>query len=491
MELNNLTITKIRQGLLDKKFTAVEVATNYLDRINKLDQEVRAFITVTPEIALEQAKLVDKKISEGKDIGRLAGSTVAVKDIFLTKGIQSTSGSRVLEGYIPQYSSTVFEKVMSEDAILIGKVNCDPFAFGVSTENSGYFSTHNPWDLSRIPGGSSGGSAAAVAATFSTFALGSDTGGSIRQPAAMCGVSGIKVTYGRTSRYGVTSMASSFDTMGSLSSTVEDLALITETMAGIDPHDATSSSESVPAYSQLLDKVSLKGLKIGLPKEYFSEALNPEIKQKVMEAAQLYQKHGATLVDISLPSTSLGIDVYYILVPSEISANMSRYDGLRFGPSVRESKDLISYYMENRGQFMEPEVKRRIIIGTYALSSGYYDAYYLKASKVRTVIKQEFQDVFQKVDVILAPVCPSTAWPLGQKVNDPLQMYLEDVFTVCINVAGLPSLAVPCGFDGQNLPLGYQLIGNYFTEDRLFSIGHQYQQLTDFHLQKPKLNNIK
>ena len=487
MELKNLTISKIRQGLIEKKFTAVEITNSYLERIKKIDPEVKAFITVTPEVALEQAEKIDKKIANGKEVGRLAGSTVAVKDIFLTKGVQTTSGSKVLEGYIPQYSSTVFEKVISEDAILIGKVNCDPFAFGVSTENSGYFSTHNPWDLSRIPGGSSGGSAAAVAASFSTFALGSDTGGSIRQPAAMCGISGIKVTYGRTSRYGVTSMASSFDSMGSLATSVEDLALATQTMAGIDTHDATSSSESVPEYSQLLNTTSLKGLKIGLPKEYFSDALNPEIKQKVMEAAKFYEQQGATLVDISLPSTSLGIDVYYILVPSEISANMSRYDGLRFGPSVRESKDLISYYMQSRGQFMEPEVKRRIIIGTYALSSGYYDAYYLKASKVRTVIKQEFQDVFQKVDVIMAPVCPSTAWPLGQKVNDPLQMYLEDVFTVCINVAGLPSLAVPCGFDSQKLPVGYQLIGNYFTEEKLFSIGHQYQQLTDFHLQKPNL----
>ncbi|MFA5894817.1 MAG: Asp-tRNA(Asn)/Glu-tRNA(Gln) amidotransferase subunit GatA [Candidatus Shapirobacteria bacterium] len=487
MELKNLTISKIRQGLIEKKFTAVEITNSYLERIKKLDQEVKAFITVTPEVAIEQAEKIDKKITNGQEVGRLAGSTVAVKDIFLTKGVQTTSGSKVLEGYIPQYSSTVFEKVINEDAILIGKVNCDPFAFGVSTENSGYFSTHNPWDLSRIPGGSSGGSAAAVAASFSTFALGSDTGGSIRQPAAMCGISGIKVTYGRTSRYGVTSMASSFDSMGSLATSVEDLALATQTMAGIDTHDATSSSESVPEYSQLLNTTSLKGLKIGLPKEYFSDALNPQIKQKVMEAAELYEKQGATLVDISLPSTSLGIDVYYILVPSEISANMSRYDGLRFGPSVRNSQDLISYYMQSRGQFMEPEVKRRIIIGTYALSSGYYDAYYLKASKVRTVIKQEFQDVFQKVDVIMAPVCPSTAWPLGQKVNDPLQMYLEDVFTVCINVAGLPSLAVPCGFDSQKLPVGYQLIGNYFTEEKLFSIGHQYQQLTDFHLQKPNL----
>jgi aspartyl-tRNA(Asn)/glutamyl-tRNA(Gln) amidotransferase subunit A len=487
MDITSLSLEKIKNSLIGKEFSTVELTQSYLDRINKLDPQIKAFITITSDKALSQAKVIDQKIIDGKPLGKLAGSTVAVKDIFLTRGIQTTSGSRVLEGFIPPYSSTVYEKIMAEDAIMLGKVNCDPFAFGASTENSGFFPTHNPWNLDYVPGGSSGGSAAAVAASMSTFALGSDTGGSIRQPASLCGITGIKVTYGRTSRYGVTAMASSFDTMGALGTSVADIAQITEVIAGNDPFDATSSREIVPPYSNLLNSVNLKKLKIGLPKEYFSGSIDPQTKQKVMETVDIYKKLGATIVDVTLPSTDLGIDVYYILVPCEISANMARYDGLRFGPSEFRTSDLISYYMENRGKYLEPEVKRRIIIGTYALSSGYYDAYYLKASKVRTVIKEEFQKVLSSVDVILAPVSPTTAWPLGQKVNDPLQMYLADVYTVCVNVAGLPALALPCGFDDKNLPIGFQLIGNYFTEDKLFSIGHQYQQNTDFHLQKPKL----
>jgi aspartyl-tRNA(Asn)/glutamyl-tRNA(Gln) amidotransferase subunit A len=487
MDITTLSLEKIKSGLKNKEFSALELTKSYLDRITKFDPQIKAFITTTADLALSQAKVIDQKITDNKPLGKLVGATVAVKDIFLTKGIQSTAGSQVLKGFIPPYSATVYKKIIAEDVIMLGKVNCDPFAFGCSTENSGFFSTHNPWNLNRIPGGSSGGSAAAVAASLSTFALGSDTGGSIRQPASMCGVTGIKVTYGRTSRYGVTAMASSFDTMGTLGTSVADLAQITEVMAGPDPSDATSSPETVPQYSKLLDKVNLKGLKIGLPQEYFSGSIDSEVKEKVMEAVAAYKKLGATITNVSLPSTDLGIDVYYILAPSEISANMARYDGLRFGPSEFRNLDLISYYLENRGKYLEPEVKRRIIIGTYALSSGYYDAYYLKASKVRTVIKEEFQKVLGKVDVLLAPVSPTTAWPIGQKVNDPLQMYLADVFTVCVNVAGLPALALPCGFDKQKLPIGFQLIGNYFTEDKLFSIGHQYQQNTDFHLQKPKL----
>jgi aspartyl-tRNA(Asn)/glutamyl-tRNA(Gln) amidotransferase subunit A len=487
MDLTSLTLEKIKNSLVNKEFSAVELTRSYLDRINKLDPQLKAFITVTSDKALTQAKEIDQKISDGKPLGKLVGSTVAVKDIYLTQGVHTTSGSRVLEGFIPPYSSTVFERVMAEDAIMLGKVNCDPFAFGASTENSGFFPTHNPWNLEYVPGGSSGGSAAAVAASMSTFALGSDTGGSIRQPASLCGITGIKVTYGRTSRYGVTAMASSFDTMGSLATSAADVAQITEVMAGNDPLDATTSQEEVPQYSKLLNSVDIKKLKVGLPKEYFTESIDPQTKQKVLDAVETYKKLGATIIDVTLPSTDLGIDVYYILVPCEISANMARYDGLRFGPSDFRTSDLISYYLENRGKYLEPEVKRRIIIGTYALSSGYYDAYYLKASKVRTVIKEEFQKVLSQVDVILAPVSPTSAWPIGQKVNDPLQMYLADVYTVCVNVAGLPALALPCGFDDKNLPIGFQLIGNYFTEDKLFSIGHQYQQSTDFHLTKPKL----
>jgi aspartyl-tRNA(Asn)/glutamyl-tRNA(Gln) amidotransferase subunit A len=487
MDFTKLNITQIRQGLLDKKFTVVEIVQFFIDRIKKIDPQIKAFITVTDQIALKQAEIIDEKIKNGKEIGKLAGSIMAVKDIFLTKDIETTASSQVLKGYIPKYSSTVYQKLIDEDAIIIGKTNTDPFAFGGSTENSGFFTTKNPWDLSRIPGGSSGGSAAALSAGLCTFALGTDTGGSIRLPASLCGISGLKTTYGLNSRYGITAMASSFDCPGVFANTVEDIATLTQITAGVDSHDATSITNPVPDYSSLLDKVDLKGLKIGLPKEYFTDAINQEVKDSVMTAAKEFEKRGAVLTEVSLPSTNLGIAVYYILVPSEISANMARYDGIRFGQSNIDSTDIISYYMKTRGAFMEPEVKRRIMIGTYALSSGYYDAYYTKAAKVRTLIKKEFTDVLSQVDVILAPVSSTTAWKIGEKVSDPLKMYLVDSYTVCINVAGVPSVALPCGFDQEKLPIGFQLIGNFFEESKILSIAHQYQQVTDFHLQKPEL----
>lgn len=491
MDLTNLTINQIRQALLDKKITAVEIVNFYLDRIKKIDPQIKAFITITEKEALNRAKEIDEKIQKGEPIGKLAGAVMAVKDIFLTKGIETTASSQVLKGYIPQYSSTVYQKLINQDAIIIGKTNTDPFAFGGSTENSGFFTTKNPWNLDKVPGGSSGGSAAALAADLCQFALGTDTGGSIRQPASLCGVAGLKPTYGLNSRYGITAMASSFDCPGVFAKNIEDIALLTEISAGKDPNDATTIDLEIPKYSQLLnirtDPRVCSTLKIGLPKEYFSSAINPEVKEKVMAAAKLFEQQGAILSDISLPSTDLGIAVYYILVPSEISANMARYDGIRFGQNTENATDIISYYMETRGKYMEPEVKRRIIIGTHALSSGYYDAYYTKAAKVRTLIKNEFINTFKNVDVILAPVSPTTAWNIGEKANDPLQMYLADVYTVCINVAGVPSLALPCGFDSQNLPIGFQLIGNFFEESKILSLGYQFQQITDYHLQRPKI----
>jgi aspartyl-tRNA(Asn)/glutamyl-tRNA(Gln) amidotransferase subunit A len=487
MDFTKLTINQLHQGLLDQQFTATEIVQFFLDRIEKIDPQIKAFITITDQFALNQAKLIDKKIKSGQEVGKLAGSIMAVKDIFLTKDIQTTASSQVLKGYIPKYSSTVYQKLIDQDAIIIGKTNTDPFAFGGSTENSGFFTTKNPYDLTRIPGGSSGGSAAALAAGLCNFALGTDTGGSIRLPASLCGVSGLKPTYGLNSRYGITAMASSFDCPGVFANFVEDIAVLTQITAGIDSHDATSSNNPVPNYTALLDKVDLKGLKIGLPKEYFTDDINSEVKDSVMAAAKEFEKHGATLVEVSLPSTDLGIAVYYILVPSEISANMARYDGIRFGQANIDSTDIISYYMKTRGQFMEPEVKRRIMIGTYALSSGYYDAYYTKAAKVRTLIKKEFTDVLSQVDVILAPVSATTACKIGEKISDPLKMYLSDVYTVCINVAGVPSIAVPCGFDKENLPIGFQLIGNFFEESKILSIANQYQKITDYHLQKPNL----
>lgn len=487
MDLTNLTISKIQELLFSKQISAVEITNFYLQRIKNIDPQIKAFITITEKEAIKQAEILDDKIKKGDKVGKLAGAVMAVKDIFLTKGIQTTASSQVLKDYIPQYSSTVYQKLIDEDAIVIGKTNTDPFAFGGSTENSGFFTTKNPWNLSKVPGGSSGGSAAAVAADLCQFALGTDTGGSIRQPASLCGISGLKPTYGLNSRYGITAMASSFDCPGVFAKNVSDLALITQITAGLDPHDATTIDNPVPNYSELLNQTNLSGLKIGLSKEYFTDTINSEVKDKVMAAAKLFADKGATLVDISLPSTNLGIAVYYVLVPSEISANMARYDGIRFGQSTDGHLDITSHYMQTRGKYMEAEVKRRIIIGTYALSSGYYDAYYTKASKVRTLIKNEFTDALKTVDVILAPVSPTTAWDIGAKANDPLQMYLADAFTVCINVAGVPSVALPCGFDSQNLPVGFQLIGNFFEESKILSIAHQYQQITDYHLQTPKL----
>lgn len=487
MDFSTLSTQQIRQLLLDKKAIAKEIVQFFLDRIKKIDPQIKAFITITEKEALSQAEIIDQKIANNESLGQLAGSVMAVKDIYLTKGIESTSSSQVLKGYIPQYSSTVYQKLIDQDAIIIGKTNTDPFAFGCSTENSGFFTTKNPWNQKLVPGGSSGGSAAAMAADLCNFALGTDTGGSIRQPSSLCGVSGLKPTYGLNSRYGITAMASSFDCPGVFARSVENIAAVTKITAGNDSHDGTSINQDIPDYSALLNSVNLSGLKIGLPKEYFTGAINQEVKDKVMEAAKLFESKGAILKEVSLPSTDLGIAVYYILVPSEISANMARYDGLRFGQSNGPDTDIVSYYMNTRGEFMEPEVKRRIIIGTYALSSGYYDAYYTKAAKVRTLIKKEFTDLLNEVDVILAPVSPTPAWEIGAKADNPLEMYLADVYTVCINVAGVPSLALPCGFTKDNLPVGFQLIGNFFEESKILSIGHQYQQITDFHLQRPKL----
>ncbi len=473
--------------MLNGEFSAVNLVNLYLQQIEVHDPKLKAFITITPKEALKTAQNIDKKIKNKEELGGLAGTVMAVKDIYLTKGIKSTASSQVLKDYIPQYSSTVYQRLVNQDAILIGKTNTDTFAFGASTENSGYFTTRNPWNLDMVPGGSSGGSAVAVSANLATIALGTDTGGSIRQPASLCGISGLKPTYGLNSRYGITAMASSFDSPGVFARHVEDIALSTQYTAGHDPKDATSSFTPTPQLYNQLNCTKLKGLKIGLPREYFEGSINNQVKQKVLKAAELFQNQGAQIIDVSLPSTGLGIAVYYVLVPCEISANMARYDGIRFGQSQSDSSDLLNYYMETRGKYMEDELKRRIIIGTYALSAGYYDAYYTKASQVRTLIKKEFSDILKHVDVLLAPVSPTTAWPIGQKANNPLEMYLADVYTVCVNVAGLPSLALPCGLDDNNLPIGFQLIGNFFEEKTILSIGYQYQQLTDYHLAAPPI----
>ncbi len=484
-DLTHLSALEIVKAITQKKYSALEITQAFLARVKKLNPNLNAFLKITEKEALTKAKQIDQKVKSGKKLGRLAAVPLAVKDIYLTEGIETTAGSKVLKGYLPQYSSTVYQRLMDEDAVLLGKTNTDCFAFGVSTENSGFGPTHNPWDQSRVPGGSSGGSAAAVAADLVPVALGTDTGGSIRQPASLCGISGLKPTYGRNSRYGITAMASSFDCPGPFARTVADLALLTSISAGQDPNDSTTSPVSVPDYFDLLQKTNLKGLKIGLPKEFFDSSADKKVLQSVQGAAHWFKSHGAILKEVSVPDPRLAIAIYYILVPCEISANMARYDGLRFGQTKKDHQDLLSYYLETRGAFMEPEMKRRIMIGTYALSAGYFDAYYIKASKARTLFKQDYQKLLKEFDVLLAPVSPITAWKIGEKVNDPLKMYLMDIYTNSVNITGLPSLALPCQFN--DLPIGFQLIGNYFEEAKLFSLGHQYQQETDYHLKNAPL----
>lgn len=505
MNYHKLTVREIVELIKKKKASAIEITNDFLAVIKKKDPEIKAFITVCENSALKRAKDIDAKIRKGEKVGKLAGVPYALKDNFLTKGIQTTSGSRILENYIPQYSAEMYERLQNEDAVLLGKTNMDTFAFGVSTENSGYFVTKNPHDLTRVPGGSSGGSAAAVASNMCAFALGSDTGGSIRQPSAFCGVVGLKPTYGRNSRYGMTAMASSFDCPGPITKTVEDSAIIEEILAGPDEKDSTTSPISVPDYYKILTGRNLKEgnnaatgssvilssskedtgragekwaiaqkskekLRIGLPKEYFIEGMQTEVEDAVKKTAAKFEEMGAEIKKISLLHTDYALAVYYILVPSEISSNMARYDGIRFGPTIAGADNINEFYMKVRGKFMEPELKRRIMIGSYALSAGYYDAYFMRAAKVRTLIKQDFENAFQDVDAIIAPTTPTTAFRIGEKSDDPLQMYLADIFTVSANVAGIPSLNIPIGKDKEGLPIGLQIMGNYFEEGKIFQI---------------------
>lgn len=458
MNLNELTLKQSVEGLKKGEFSSKDLFEACQKRIKEVDGRVKAFLNT------ENYKETSKN-------SVLGGVPMAVKPVLSTKGKSSSASSKILETYRPPFSATVVQKLLNEGATVLGSVNADAFAFGGSTENSGYGPSHNPWDLARVPGGSSGGSAAAVAAEECIFALGTDTGGSIRQPASFCNVVGLKNTYGRCSRYGLMAMGSSFDTPGVLTKTVEDTAILLKIMAGQDTLDATSSPTPVPDYLAGL-RAGVKGLRIGLPKEYFGKGLNPDVKEVIMAAAKLLESQGAILSEVSLPNTELAMAVYYVSMPSEISSNMGRYTGVRFG---------------GERELFEPEVKRRIMIGTYALSSGYYDAYYLKSSQVRTLVINDFKKAFEKVDLLLGPVSPTTAFKIGEKANDPLQMYLADVYTCPINVAGIPAISVPAGFDKQGLPIGLQIIGPHFSEDMLLKAAYTYEQLTDWHKQKPKL----
>ncbi|MBN1563094.1 MAG: Asp-tRNA(Asn)/Glu-tRNA(Gln) amidotransferase subunit GatA [Anaerolineae bacterium] len=482
--LTNLTLTDAQTKLRAGAITAVELTQAHLDRIQAVDPQVKAYLTITEERALEAAAQADQRRTEGEDTP-LLGIPLAIKDVLMTQGVPTTCGSRILEGFIPPYTGTAVQNLFDAGAIMLGKTNTDEFAMGSSTENSGFFTTHNPWDLDRVPGGSSGGSAAAVAARMALGALGTDTGGSVRQPASFCGVCAIKPSYGRVSRYGLIAFASSLDQIGAFGRTVEDMAVLLGTIAGHDPRDSTSMQEPVPDYTAALTG-DIQGLRVGVPKEYFIDGMQPEVEQAVRAAIEQLAALGADIREISLPHTEYALPVYYLVAPSEASANLARFDGVRYGP--RESQGAMwPTYKATRGERFGPEVKRRIMLGTYALSAGYYDAYYLKAQKVRTLIKQDFDQAFADVDVIAAPTAPTTAFKIGEKADDPLQMYLSDVFTLSASLAGIVGAVIPCGVDGANLPIGLQLLGAAFDEPTVLRAAHAYQQATDWHTRAPEL----
>ncbi|MBI4054954.1 MAG: Asp-tRNA(Asn)/Glu-tRNA(Gln) amidotransferase subunit GatA [Elusimicrobia bacterium] len=473
---------EIAEKVRRRELSALEVARFFLERIQRLDPRVKAFLRVFPKEAEGAAKKIDEKVSRGEPVGRLAGVPVAIKDNILVEGTETTCASKILEGFVAPYDASVVQKLKQEDAILIGKTNLDEFAMGSSTENSAYFPTRNPWDLRRVPGGSSGGSAAAVACRMAPLALGSDTGGSIRQPAALCGVVGLKPTYGAVSRYGLIAFASSLDQIGPLANDVADLALLFRVIGGHDPKDSTSLA-GAPADEELTRlKPQISGLRIGLPREYFTTDLDREVAQAVERAAKNMEKLGARLSQVSLPHTRYAVSTYYLIAPSEASANLARFDGIRYGPSLlKNGKDTASLsletlYEENRGRGFGPEVKRRIMLGTYALSSGYYQAYYGQAQKARTLIRQDFEAVFQNVDLLLTPTAPTAAFLFGEKTSNPLQMYLSDALTIPANLAGLCGLSLPCGKTGAGAPIGLQLLGPPLQELRLLQAAFAYQE---------------
>jgi aspartyl-tRNA(Asn)/glutamyl-tRNA(Gln) amidotransferase subunit A len=480
--MHQKSVRELQRGLRDRAFSSVELVEAFLARIEALEPDLNSLITVTRDQALTQARDADRRLSTGNE-GPLTGIPLVHKDIFCTRGVRTSCGSRMLDSWIAPYDATVVERLDDAGACLLGKTNMDEFAMGSSTENSFYGPTRNPWDRTRVPGGSSGGSAAAVAARLSPLATCTDTGGSIRQPAAMCGITGIKPTYGRVSRYGMVAFASSLDQGGILARSAEDAAFGLAAMAGFDPRDSTSIDRPVDDYPALLAE-GLSGLRIGVPRQYFGQGLDAGVGDRVREALDAYQSLGATLVDVELPHADLGIPVYYVVAPAECSSNLSRYDGVRFGHRAEGAPDLLGMYKRTRSEGFGAEVKRRILVGTYVLSAGYYDAYYLKAQQLRRRISEDFQEAFAKVDVIMGPTAPGTAFPIGEKVDDPVTMYLCDVYTTGVNLAGLPAASVPVGFvDG--LPVGLHIIGNYFEEARLLNTAHQYQQASDWHLRTP------
>jgi aspartyl-tRNA(Asn)/glutamyl-tRNA(Gln) amidotransferase subunit A len=482
---NQLTIHEAHQMLKSKQISSVELTKSVLASIQQLEPKVRALVTVTGEEALLQAQNADQMIACG-NIQSLTGIPGIIKDNMCTRGIKTTCSSKMLENFVPPYNATVIEKLNNSGMVMVGKSNMDEFAMGSSTENSAFFTTHNPWDLERVPGGSSGGSAASVAAGEAIFALGSDTGGSIRQPAGFCSVTGLKPTYGRVSRYGLVAFASSLDQIGPLTQDVTDCALVMNCISGYDCRDSTSYPGKVPDYTKSLIP-DLKGKRIGVPKEYFVQGMQPEVKFAIEAAIKQMEELGAQInFDVSLPSTPYALAVYYIIAPSEASANLARYDGVKYGFSFKEAQSMWDAMEKTRQFGFGPEVKRRIMLGTYALSAGYYDAFYLKAQKVRTLIRQEFDQAFEKYDALITPTSPTVPFRIGEKTNDPVQMYLSDVCTLPINIAGVPAISIPAGFS-QGLPIGMQIIGKPFSEETLFNISYAYQQATDWHVKKPRI----
>jgi aspartyl-tRNA(Asn)/glutamyl-tRNA(Gln) amidotransferase subunit A len=478
----NLTIAELAKGLRAGDFSSVELTQTYLQRIHQ-HSALNAYVTVTDEQALQQAKAADAKLASG-DASLLTGIPIAQKDIFCTLGVKTTCGSKMLDNFIAPYNATVVNKLNQAGAVMLGKVNMDEFAMGSSNETSYYGPTKNPWNTSTVPGGSSGGSATAVAARLAVCATGTDTGGSIRQPAALCGITGLKPTYGRVSRYGMIAYASSLDQGGPMTRSAEDAAILLQAMAGFDEKDSTSVDQPVPDYLVNLNK-PLTGLKIGLPKEFFTADLNSDMAATLETAINHYRQLGAEVKEISMPTLKMAIPAYYVIAPAECSANLSRFDGVRFGYRCENPADLADLYTRSRGEAFGKEVKRRILMGTYALSAGYYDAYYIKAQKVRRLISDDFKKALAEVDVIMGPVTPTPAFGIGEKLANPIEMYLSDIYTIAINLAGLPAMSIPAGFI-NGLPVGLQIIGNYFDEAKLLNVAHQYQQVTDWHQQVPK-----
>ncbi len=480
--MHNKTIAEISRGLRDKEFSSLELTEHLLNRIRQHDERLNAFITVTEEQALAQARAADAALASGK-AEALTGVPIAQKDIFCTRGIRTSCGSKMLDNFISPYDATVVERLNQAGVVMLGKLNMDEFAMGSSNETSYYGPVKNPWDLGTVPGGSSGGSAAAVAARLAPGATGTDTGGSIRQPASFCGITGLKPTYGRVSRWGMIAFASSLDQGGPLARTAEDCAILLQAMAGFDERDSTSVEQPVPDYSASLND-SLEGLRIGLPKEFFGEGLDGDIAKLIHEAVAEFQKLGAEVKEVSLPNMHLSAPAYYVVAPAECSSNLARFDGVRYGYRCQNPKDLHDLYMRSRGEGFGAEVKRRILIGTYVLSAGYYDAYYLKAQKIRRLISDDFRRAFREVDVIMGPTSPSVAFRFGEKSADPIAMYLSDIYTIAVNLAGLPGMSIPVGFSNE-LPVGMQIIGDYFSESRLLNAAHRYQQVTVWNRKTP------